>query len=199
MKTKKKVIIALSSLAVVFVAAIVAVVAVFAARTTTTNSGFTITYTAIQVKATISGTYKVNTDASPTALSPASISFDGTEATDGTANVKSFNSVTVPLTASGSETEKYIDFVYTIVNNHTTDSMDIALASDPDAANDNLTYHYSATNGGTPVSNPTYNNLVTGLAHGATAVITIRVQVTDLDSNVNATGNFAFVLTKTGA
>ena len=199
MKTKKKIVVALSSLAVVVVAAIVAVVAVFAARTTTTNSGFTITYTAIQIKATISGTYQVNTDANATALSPATITFDGTEATDGTENVQSFTSVTIPLTATGSESEKYVEFVYTIVNNHETDSMDIALATDPDTNNDNLTYTYSATNGGQAVASPTYNNLVSGLAHGATAVITIRVAVTDLDSNVNASGNFAFVLTKTAA
>ena len=195
MKTKKKVIIALSSLAVVVVAAVVAVDAVFAARQTTVNSGFTISYTAIQVKATISGTYQTNKDASATALSPASITFNGTEATNGTANVKSFTSVTPSLNAGPTDTECYVDFVYTIVNNHTDDAMDIALASDPSGA-ENLTYTYSATNAGTAVVSPTYDNLVSGLAAGATAVITIHVAVTNLDLNANATGNFAFVLTK---
>lgn len=199
MNTKKKVIVALSSLAVVVVAAVVAVVAVFAARQTTTNSGFTITYTAIQVKATISGTYKVNTDAQATALSPAQIQFTGSEATDGTANVKSFTSVTIPLTASGTETQKYVDFVYTITNDHTEDSMDIALASDPDTNDDNLTYTYTVVAAGATSTGTTYNSLVTGLAHGETATITIKVAVTNLDANVNASGNFAFVLTKTGA
>ena len=195
MKTKKKVIIALSSLAVVVVAAVVAVVAVFAARQTAVNSGFTISYTAIQVKATISGTYQTNKDANATALSPASITFTGTEATDGTHNVQSFTSVTPSLNAGPSDTQCYVDFVYTIVNNHDTDAMDIALASDPAGAA-NLSYTYSATNAGTPVASPTYDNLVSGLAAGATAVITIRVAVVNLDLNASASGNFAFVLTK---
>ena len=195
MKTKKKVIIALSSLAVVVVAAVVAVVAVFAARQTTVNSGFTISYTAIQVKATISGTYKTNKDSSATALSPASITFTGTEATDGTHNVQSFTSVTPSLNAGPSDTQCYVDFVYTITNDHESDAMNIALAQDPAGAA-NLSYTYTVTAAGATSTGTTYDTLVTGLAHGQTATIQIRVAVVNLDLNANATGNFAFVLTK---
>lgn len=174
----------------------IAVVAVFAARTTTTNSGFTIQYTAIQIKATVAGTYKVNSDATPTAMTPASITFDGTEATDGTANVKQFNSVTVPLTATESDTEKYVEFVYTITNNHDTDSLNVVLNADPDTANDNLDYTYTVKIGSAAATPAQYKNLVTGLAHGETATITIKVAVHDLDANASGNGNFAFVMTK---
>ena len=110
--TRKKVVVAFSSLAFVIVAAMVAVVAVFAARNVTVQSGYQISYTALHVKATVSGTYQVENDASPTSLSPATLSFTGEEATNGTANVKSFTSVTATLT----ETNDSVDFVYTIAN-----------------------------------------------------------------------------------
>ncbi len=200
MNAKKKVIISMSALVAVFLVAAVAVTAVWAARNATANSGFTISYTAIHVKATITGSYQVYNDASPTSLDPASIQFTGSEATDGTANVKSFTSVTPVLksVSSGNTEQAYVDFVYVITNNETTNLMDIVLASDPDTANDNLTYTYSvalnaqadATSTGTA-----YNTLVTGLKPSKAATITIRVQVANLDANVNASGNFAFVLT----
>ena len=82
--TRKKVVVAFSSLAFVLVAAMVAVVAVFAARNVTVKSGYQISYTALRVKATVSGTYQVKNDESPTSLSPATLSFTGTEATNGT-------------------------------------------------------------------------------------------------------------------
>ena len=191
-KSKKKVVISLSALIAVFAVTAIAVTAVLAARNARVNSGFTITYTAIHVKATISGTYQVYNDASATALSPASIQFTGSEATDGSANVKSFTSVTPVLKAvnSNNTEEAYVTFVYTIVNNETTNLMDISLATDPDAADDNLIYTYTvAVSGGNATSTGTaYNNLVVGLAPSATATITIKVQVDELDDNVNVTG-----------
>ena len=193
--TKKKVLTSVISLIAILVVAAVAFTAVWAARHTTVNSGFTIQYTAVHVKATISGTYQVKGDASPTALSPASISFDGTEATDNTANVKSFTSVTPVLNEV--EDEAYVEFVYTITNNDTENSFDISLNSDPDVANNNLTYTYTVTL--TDPSDATgtgtaYNNLVTGLKAGKTATIKIRATVDNLDNNVSATGTFAFKL-----
>ena len=205
--TKKKVILAFTSLALVIVVALVAVIAVFAARNVTVNSGFTITYTAYHVKADITGTYKVNTDATATDLTTSSgssttISFTGSEATDGTANVKSFDSVTISLTAAANESTKYVDFVYSITNNDTTNSINIALNSDPNTNDDNLDYTYSVSlvsNSDATSTGTTYDNLVVGLVHGKTATITIRVTVSNLDNNVSKTANFAFVLTATSA
>ena len=193
--SKKKVIGLMVSLVAVFVVATVALVAVFAARNATVNSGFTIQYTAIHVKATISGTYQVLGDNSPTALNPTSLTFSGSEATDGSANVKSFTSVTPVLKDNNGSA--YVDFVYTITNNETTNLMDIALNTDPDTANNNLTYTYtvSVTSGDATSTGSAYNNLVVGLKPTKTATITIRVSVDDLDSNVNVSGSFAFVLT----
>ena len=201
--TKKKIVTSLVALMVVVAAAAVAFTAVWAARNATANTGFRIQYTAIHVSATISGTYQTNTMNSPTALtadpSGNSITFSGSEATDGTANVKQFTSVTPTLTESGDPATAYVDFVYTIVNNDSTNSMDIALASDPDTANNNLTYTYTVSAASATSTGNTYNNLVNGLPHGATATITIRATVDDLDQNVNAEGTFAFVLTGVAA
>ncbi len=198
--TKKKVLTSVISLIAILVVAAVAFTAVWAARHTTVNSGFTIQYTAVHVKATIAGTYQVKGDASPTALSPESITFNGNEATDNSANVKSFTSVTPVLKEVGDEA--YVDFVYTITNNETTNLMDIVLSSDPDVADNNLTYTYSVTlanNSDATSTGTTYGNLVTGLKPGKTATITIRATVDNLDNNVNATGTFAFVLTGVAA
>ena len=203
MDAKKKVIVTSSALVAVFLVAAVAITAVFAARNTTTNSGFTITYTAYNVKARISGTYQVYNNASATALSPATIEFTGSEATTATPaeNVKSFTLVTTPLQAvsDGSTEQAYVDFVYTITNTDTAggSSFDIVLAQDPDTATNNLTYTYTVaiTNGSATSTGTSYNNLVTGLPPQAVATITIHVSVDNLDANVNATGTFAFVLT----
>ncbi len=59
MNTKKKLVISLASLAIVFVVAIAAVGVTLAALNGTVNSTFNITYTAHNVKATVSATYKL--------------------------------------------------------------------------------------------------------------------------------------------
>lgn len=192
--TRKKVVVAFSSLAFVLVAAMVAVVAVFAARNVTVRSGYQISYTALHVKATVSGTYQVKNDESPTSLSPATLSFTGNEATNGTENVKSFTGVTVTLT----ETNNSVDFVYTIANGD-LNACSIAIASNPDNANDNLTYSYTVKvgSGEAQVKNVNTENfvLVDSLAINTNATITVHIQMDNPDENVNASGEFAFVLT----
>ena len=203
MSAKKKVIISMSALVAVFLVAAVAITAVWAARNATVNSGFTISYTAIHVKATITGSYQVYNDSTATNLTTdgttTTITFSGSEATNDVANVKSFQSVTPVLksVSSGNTEQAYVDFVYVITNNETTNLMDIALNSDPDTADNNLTYTYtvSLSSGATGTTGTTYNNLVTGLSPSGVAKITIYVSVDNLDSYVNATGTFAFVLT----
>lgn len=196
--TRKKIIIAFSSLAAVIVAAVVAVVAVFAARNVTINSGYTISYTALHVKATVSGTYQVQNSGSATALSPATLSFTGSEATDGTENVKSFTNVTVTL----SETNQYVDFVYTIANGD-LNAASVVLASNPDTNNDNLTYSYTVKVGDAAAESKTVNTenfvLVSSLAINTTAIVTVRITMDDPDTNVNASGSFAFILTALSA
>lgn len=61
MSTKKKLIISLTSLAVILVVAIVSVVAVFAALNTEVTSSFNISYTAQGVEATIKANYRIAT------------------------------------------------------------------------------------------------------------------------------------------
>ena len=60
MNTKKKFIVALSSLGIVTVGVLVSLVAVLAAFTTNSLSGFQVSYTAVNVQAKISGTYALN-------------------------------------------------------------------------------------------------------------------------------------------
>jgi len=192
--TRRKVVLAFSSLAVVIVAALVAVVAVFAARNVTIKSGYTITYTALHVKATVSGTYQLQGDASATSMNPASLEFTGAEATESPANVKQFTGVTVALT----ETKQYVDFVYTIANGN-LNAASVTLVANPDAANDNLTYTYTVKVGSGEAETKTVNTenfvLVNSLAINKTATITVHVAMDSADASVNASGEFAFVLT----
>ena len=192
----------MSALVAVFLVAAVAVTAVWAARNATANSGFTIQYTAIHVKATITGSYKVFNDSTATNLTTndgTTITFTGSEATDGQANVKAFTSVTPVLksVSSGGTEQAYVEFVYVITSTEESNLIDIVLNSDPDTANNNLTYTYAVTlsSGATGTTGTAYNNLVTGLSPGGVATITITASVDNLDTNVNASGTFAFVLT----
>ena len=66
MNTKKKFIVALSSLGIVTVGVLVSLVAVLAAFTTNSLSGFQVSYTAVNVQAKISGTYALNGTAAQT-------------------------------------------------------------------------------------------------------------------------------------
>ena len=182
--TKKKIVISMVAVLTVVALAAVALVAVFAARQVTVNSGLTITYTAEQVKATVSGSYQRQGDASPTSFG-SNLTFDGTERTANSTNAKSFSPVDITLTYE----KQYVDLTYTIANTDTTKAIRIAL-TDPNEANDNVTYTYTVTNNSVAVANPTTENLLGeggSLAAGESAVVTIRIAIEDAEENVTLT------------
>ena len=113
MNTKKKLVISLTSLAIVLVVAIAAVGITLAALTGTIDSTFKITYTAYNVNATVTATYKVGELGSEekfTGGSEGSITFTpDQESATGTL------SVTEPITLD--TTNNFVVVTYTFKNN----------------------------------------------------------------------------------
>lgn len=139
MTTKKKAIIALSAVGVLAVGVIVALVAVIAAFTANTTGNFTVTYTAINVKATVTAGYYVNeaegTDVSA-GLSPSDINFTTIQTTDnldamvfdgseeGETTTKAFKNVgEVNIEEPRGDQYSAIYLHYTIRNDSTTNNM----------------------------------------------------------------------------
>jgi len=199
--TKKKVIISLSSLVAVILIAACAFVAVFAARNATVTSAFNVSYTTWQVQATVTATYQINTADSATTIKASngtdtSLVFSGTEATNSADATKAFETVSINF----GDDDEYVDFVYTVTNGNGDKAvpLNVALASDPDQDDDNLTYTIKVDSGEfAAYSTYTDGVLKSNLAKNTSTTITIRVKIADKDSDVAVTGNeFEFNLTK---
>jgi len=194
--TKRKTILLIVALCLILIGSFATITAVFAARNATVSSGFTVSYTADKIKATITGKYQI-LNGSETSLTPSTLTFTGTEATDNVANKKSFNTITDPIILTS--TNKSVTFTYTITNNDTK-AINIALSEDPDAVDDNLTYSYTVTTstvaGSSATTGTTYNNLVSNLASTQVATIKITISIANLDLDVDdVQGSLLFSLT----
>ncbi len=117
MSTKKKLVISLTSLAIVLVVAVAAVGITLAALNGTVASTFTINYTAYNVKATVTAKYKIGTqgDVNFTGGEPAgTLKFIETQETaSGTLKVDD------PITLTSTDT--YVVVTYTFKNDWTED------------------------------------------------------------------------------
>ena len=186
MKSKKKLIIALSSFAFVLVAAVVTVTAVLAAATQNVESNVNIVYTAKQVKGSVSATYAysgVKTESGEIDT----VTFDGAEAsTKKAVDPKE----TFTLTASDGATAAVVSDVLTFTFTFTNGG---------DAA-------YTATFAYTPDETPDVNMVLTpcepvtvpagaGVKDGVDAVTaTITVKLADVALNGAFSGTFGWTL-----
>ena len=118
MNAKLKYTLAVAVLVVAILATAGITAGVMAAQQVTVNSPINVGYTANQVAATLSATYQKHGDAQATNFVTSSnattISFDGTETTTDSANVKAFEA---PANLTLSAEHKSITFEFSFVNN----------------------------------------------------------------------------------
>lgn len=194
MNSKKKFIIAICSLGVVALSAIVALVAVIAAfNASTTDGGFNITYSAKNVKATVSAEYKVGANeytAIKTTEDANQIVFTGSE-TDATVS-KSFKAIdSISLGKN-----EYVYIHYTITNTDTTDGTTFSVTSSTDiTTNTNLTVEYATSEEATQwkTSLAEVAN-VASVANGTPLNVYVRISVTTKTQSATFDGKFNFTL-----
>ena len=197
MNSKKKFITALCSVAFVAVGAIVALVAVLASFTANVNSGnINITYTATNVKATITASYGY-TEAVGTAIelensSDTSMVFTGNEATATTS--QNFKGVTYNFTRE--ENDIYIK--YEITNDDT--AADCSLTLNPNLTADNVTVTYKVT-GAIAEDMTEYGAFPTGLKiakkvgeTASTCTVMVKIHMDNATKDVTLNGALQFIL-----
>lgn len=106
MNSKKKLIVALSTLCCVLVAAVVTVVAVLAATQQTLTSNVTVTYTATEIAGSVKANYA--TEANQTGVLHAEYAFTGADVDKESVNTEP----TIELTSE----DRYVEFVYEFHN-----------------------------------------------------------------------------------
>ena len=196
MKSKKKLIVALSSFAFVLVAAVVTVVAVLAATTQTITSNVSVTYVSEQVAARVSAQYQKGTQAAK----------DMTDGNGGTEIVfTGAESQTTPGTLTPGETivldfdNQTASFIYTFVN--TGDAEFIATVeyvddADDSALNGTRDTNVEVTYGSTFDQDAGEGVHQVTVAGGATETVTITVSIENVAKNAEFSGSFEWTLTE---
>ena len=184
MKSKKKLIIALSSFAFVLVAAVVTVTAVLAAANQAITSNVSVVYTAKQVAGTVTASYKVGAGSE---TSMGSVTYTGAEAPD-LSKVLTPNAnitLTADETADG-VTVKPVVFTFTFTN--TGSAAYTATLTYTDADNDDA--NVEMTTSANLVSN------VITIPANTTNPITVTVTVTleNVALNAEFSGSFKWEL-----
>lgn len=187
MKSKKKLIIALSSLCFVVVAAVVTVSVVLAAINQTVNTNIKVSYTAKEVAATVSAQYTwggATTDMTTdgTAEGEKTISFDGSETTE---TPKSLHPQVQEIVLENAEGKKSVTFTYTFTNDG--DATFYATVEFASTANENVTVDY---NGKTAPETVT-------VVKGTPVTYTITVSIDNVALNASFAGAFNWALTTT--
>ena len=196
MKSKKKLIIALSSFAFVLVAAVVTVTAVLAAANQSINTSVSVVYYAKQVAGTVSATYQVGEkeakDMTTTGLADGKklIEYAGKEAN--VAQTLKPQDAIILLTANDDGTAEDVVFTYTFTNNGAADYTATVKYTDTEANDDNYTIDYSATVTFEDDAEEGEYKVVVGA--GETVKVTITVAVDDVAQNSEFSGTFAWSL-----
>jgi len=193
-KKRKKLGIVLWSLAIAVIVGLSVTVGVLAATTATVGSGVNVTYTASEVAATVSGTWKRVNDATATNFETAAhattIAFDGSEATaSGT-----FETAAIALTSSNNS----VTFTYTIQNDSTSKAIN-AVVTLPSTTVNNVTVSAGTASDGTDAVTVTAGtNHATDsftVAAGATVTYTVTVSITQVKNDAAYAGAFSWNLT----
>lgn len=183
MKSKSKLFIAIAAFVIAIVAAVGITYGVMAAQNATVNTSVNVGYTSHEVAATLSATYQVDGSTATdfkTSDGSTKIVFDGTEAEDGSANVKTFVAPD-PENTTLTSAHKTITFVFTIKN-------------DGDGTiTGTITLPATQTN---VTVTKTGNSNTIEVEGGATATYTVTVTVTNVAKNAAFSGDFSWSLTK---
>lgn len=195
MSSKKKFIIALCSVAVVAVGALVALVAVLASFTATANSGnINISYTAINVKATISASYGY-TDATGTVIKcgDADVMVFTGEESDATTS-QNFAGVTYNFTRENND----IYLKYEITNDDTAANCSLAL--NPNLSAENVTVTYKVT-GAVEADMEDYGAFPSSVSiakkegeTASTCTVMVRIHMDNATKDVTLSGSLQFIL-----
>lgn len=189
-KSKKKLWIALASLAVVVIAGLSVTVGVLAAQSATVTSTINVGYVSHQVSANVTAQYKLG--------SAEYVNFTGTGITNGTASFNGEEANAEKTMTAGNLTldnsaNRVVVFKYTFANTGSGSEVDFtaALTGEPSDTHSNVTITYS-TDGETYAANTakTFN-----VAAGATATFYIKVELVSAAVDVAYTGNFVWTLT----
>ena len=183
MSSKKKMIIAISSFAMIILAAVVAVVAVMAAQNVTIKSSINVTYTSSEIAGKVTASYQVQGASSATSIG--AIEYHGTEA-NGTST--SLNSSKLSITSLTS-TNKYVDFIFTFTNEGSKDYT--ATLTLPTNSNFTKAYTVPSSGGATKVNDTSFK-----VAGGTTTAVTYKVRftITDVSKDASISGNFSWAL-----
>ena len=162
MESKKKLIVALTSLCSVLLIAVVTMGIVWAATTQTINSNVKVTYTATAVSGSVSANYYFGSDTGTAMTS------DGTNSgattitfTDSQANVNGALQPQGNIVLQNADGQTFVIFEYIISNTSTTKGMSAVLtytdnSTSPNVADTNI-YAYTHSAGTTAVSTPWTN------------------------------------------
>lgn len=199
MKSKKKLIIALSSFAFVLVAAVVTVVAVLAAANQAINTNVSVVYYSKQVAGTVSATYQVGDKAavSMTTTGKADgskvITYEGSEKpqTDSLLPLEVIELFAVESTdATVAET---VTFTYTFTNNGSANYTATLEYNDTGAEDDNVLTVYGSEL--TDNEDGTYSVVVpSGTTAEEPVTVTITVSIKHVAFNAEFSGTFGWAL-----
>ena len=194
MNSKKKIIIAVSALAMVLIASVVAVVAVLAAQQVTVQSNVQIVYTTKEIQGSISAYYQVKGDASRTQIG-STVTPDGSEP-DNTGFEHNSTSAAVSI-ENLSKTNNYVDFIFTFTNTGST-AYKAQLTGNPNWSTNGFTTTYSAALDGDPTGSSAVT--VTIPANTTTAVeYTVRYTLGTFNTSFTVDGQFEWKLVADGA
>ncbi len=184
MSSKKKFIVALSSLGVVCVALIISLVCVLAASKVTVTSGVNIGYTAQEVAGTITGSYKQASANSYTEIG--SVTLSGEDEDNSTKSLG--NTVEVTLSKSNKEVVFKFDFTKASgdgIRNYTATLTDTATTST------NVTVTYSLD--GTTYAATTSKTLT--VSSTTATSFYVKVAITDLAKDASYEASYSWALT----
>ena len=202
MKSKKKLIVALSSFAFVLVAAVVTVTAVLAAATQSVTSNVTVRYSAKQVAGTVSATYQVGSAAAVdmttdgTSSGSKTITYNGNETSSDPRSLSPLAVIDLgntTATKDGLLVGETVTFTFTFTNTGSAEykatvsyegtEKNVEVAYDEDlTAGDNDT-HYIVV--------PAYN---TETQTAGSVTVTITVTVVNVALNAEFAGDFGWAL-----
>ena len=188
MKARTKLIATIAAFVLSIGAAIGVTYGVMAAQNATVTTPINVGYTSQEVAADLSATYQVGSGSAvafETSTGATTISFDGTEDDDGTANVKSFVQPTAQATTL-TKTNNTITFVFTIVN-HTDAAVTATLTLPSTQTNVTVTK--------TGNSN-TLNIAADTSGTGVTATYTVTVTITNVAKDAAFSGDFSWTLAR---